>query len=961
MRIIFHFIFLLLTIPLVAQLPRVMLRNYNTDHGLASSESYIVFQDHLGYQWIGTDNGVSCFNGYEFKNFGSLDGLDDPVVTHFGEDQNKTLWACTLSGRLYRKDGNKFVAHPLNSLIVEKSGYFVQSFMIDEDKFYIGIIGRGILVVEMNGVNWYSDKNENIQVIQRKSKIAYASITNDFTPNIISINYNIDNKNYVFKEKIPGILINSLSRACTYNEDSILICNGMNFFVLTPTNLHTFSFKNNINSIAALNNKVFISYNNSNGVKQYDNIQNLLLDKGNVIISNIRGGGVTQDRNKLLWFNTIDNGIYMMPNENIKIFDKSHFDNYEFITSIAPVDSVSSYVLLRNGSIFYVNISSNTIKNIYSTKNGLGLNNLFFEKNTNQLYYLIAGYLLVFDNKLWKTLPLSVGGYQLYCNDRSKNLFTISHVGFNIISLKNHQFIFESYKKLPSIRTLSVLECKNGNTYIGNVNGLYNFKNEKLNQIDLKTGSSPIRIEALEELKDGTLVIGTKGRGLLLKKNENLSSITSANKLTSDMIECVHVDEEDNIWVGTLNGLNKLKLHNGEWEVSNYSTATGLPSNEINTIKSSGNTIWIGTPKGMAIIDNKKYFSITKFTKPIIERIEINNDEISKDQDISFSFNRNNIQIQYITLAYQKFGNILYRYRFNENSNWTTTSDKRITYIAPEGKHRFEIQSQNENYTWSESTFWKFSINPPWWKSWIFLSSAFLVICLAAYSFYRLRISQLKKIAKTENEKIQLQNKALQAQMNPHFLFNCLNSIQSLMVQGESENAVDYLSKFAKLVRNVLNTSNKEKITLESDLILLNNYLELEKIRFGEKLSYTISIANDIDQYDVMVPPLLIQPFVENAIIHGISPLVDKVGQLIISYQRIKNKLDIVIVDNGIGIYQAQKKKSLQNDRVSYGIETSKQRIKLLEIEQENYFIVEELTDDFGNIIGTKINIQIPI
>ena len=169
------------------------------------------------------------------------------------------------------------------------------------------------------------------------------------------------------------------------------------------------------------------------------------------------------------------------------------------------------------------------------------------------------------------------------------------------------------------------------------------------------------------------------------------------------------------------------------------------------------------------------------------------------------------------------------------------------------------------------------------------------------------------------------------------------------------------MSKFAKLVRNVLNTSNKEKITLESDLILLNNYLELEKIRFGEKLSYTISIANDIDQYDVMVPPLLIQPFVENAIIHGISPLVDKVGQLIISYQRIKNKLDIVIVDNGIGIYQAQKKKGLQNDRVSYGIETSKQRIKLLEIEQENYFIVEELTDDFGNIIGTKINIQIPI
>jgi len=961
MRIIFHFIFLLLTIPLVAQLPRVMLRNYNTDHGLASSESYIVFQDHLGYQWIGTDNGVSCFNGYEFKNFGSLDGLDDPVVTHFGEDQNKTLWACTLSGRLYRKDGNKFVAHPLNSLIVEKSGYFVQSFMIDEDKFYIGIIGRGILVVEMNGVNWYSDKNENIQVIQRKSKIAYASITNDFTPNIISINYNIDNKKYVFKEKIPGNLINSLSRACTYNEDSILICNGMNFFVLTPTNLHSFPFKNNINSIAALNNKVFISYNNSNGVKQYDNIQNLLLDKGNVIISNIRGGGVTQDRNKLLWFNTIDNGIYMMPNENIKIFDKSHFDNYEFITSIAPIDSVSSYVLLRNGSIFYVNISSNTIKNIYSTKNGLGLNNLFFEKNTNQLYYLIAGYLLVFDNKLWKTLPLSVGGYQLYCNDSSKNLFTISHVGFNIINLKNHQFIFESYKKLPSIRTLSVLECKNGNTYIGNVNGLYNFKNEKLNKIDLKTGSSTIRVEAIEELKDGTLVIGTKGRGIILKKNDKITTITSANKLTSDMIECIHVDNENNIWVGTLNGLNKLKQINENWEVVNYSTATGLPSNEINSIKSTNNIIWIATPKGLALIDNHKYFSTQNYSKPIIEKIECNNEPITTLQNVDLPYYMNNLQIRYITLVYQKFGNILYRYRFDENANWTITSDKTITYIAQEGKHKFEIQSQNENNTWSDSTIWSFSITPPWWKSWYFILIFITTLGIALYQYYRLRIKQIKDRATIEQEKIQLQNRALQAQMNPHFLFNCLNSIQNLIVLSKADLAVEYLSKFAKLIRNVLNNSHKDKITLEADLELLNNYLELEKIRFGDKLNYSIQIDNNIDQYDILIPPLLVQPFVENAIIHGISPLVNKVGHLNISYQLIMNKLDITIVDNGIGIYQAQKMKSLQSDRVSYGIETSKQRIKLLEINEEIYFVVEELIDKFGKINGTKINIQIPI
>jgi len=457
------------------------------------------------------------------------------------------------------------------------------------------------------------------------------------------------------------------------------------------------------------------------------------------------------------------------------------------------------------------------------------------------------------------------------------------------------------------------------------------------------------------------LVIGTKGRGIILKKNNSILSITSADRLTSDMIECIHVDEDDNIWAGTSNGLNKLKLINNRWEITNFSTATGLPSNEINTIKSSNGIIWIGTPKGLVIINDKKYSAIPNFSKPIIENITVNNEVTDISLSSTFPYNKNNIQIQYITLAYQKFGNILYRYRFDNAKNWTTTSDIRITYIALEGKHNFEIQSQNENNTWSESTFWTFTIKPPLWKSkWFIIGTSFLLL-LAGYKFYRLRINQLNNKAKIEQEKIQLQNRALQAQMNPHFLFNCLNSIQNLILIGKSDNAVDYLGKFAKLVRNVLNTSNKNKITLESDLALLHNYLELEKIRFGEKLNFNITVDQHIDQYDIMVPPLLIQPFVENAILHGIAPLLDKKGELQISYSLINNKLNIIIIDNGIGIYQSQKQKNYNNGRTSFGMETSKQRIKLLEKNQEIFFLVQELTNENGDISGTKINIQIPV
>ena len=121
-------LFLLFVTSISAQLPRVMLRNYTTDQGLASSEVQKIYQDHLGYQWIGTDNGISCFNGYEFKNYGPLDGLEDPVVLQIDEDTYNSLWVCTLSGRLFKKVGNRFIPHPKNKEIVEKTkGKNVQS------------------------------------------------------------------------------------------------------------------------------------------------------------------------------------------------------------------------------------------------------------------------------------------------------------------------------------------------------------------------------------------------------------------------------------------------------------------------------------------------------------------------------------------------------------------------------------------------------------------------------------------------------------------------------------------------------------------------------------------------------------------------------------------------------------------------------------------------------------------
>ncbi len=158
----------------------------------------------------------------------------------------------------------------------------------------------------------------------------------------------------------------------------------------------------------------------------------------------------------------------------------------------------------------------------------------------------------------------------------------MSYQGFYLVDTEKKELIFDSFRKFPVVRTLCALETSEHKFYIGNVNGLFEYKNGNLIQMDLLASNVPIRVEAIAELKDGSLVIGTKGHGILLRSKHKTQNFTTTDKLCSDMIEYVHVDREDNVWVGTLNGLNKITNITGQWQISSFSTASGLSSNEIN-------------------------------------------------------------------------------------------------------------------------------------------------------------------------------------------------------------------------------------------------------------------------------------------------------------------------------------------------------------------------------------------
>jgi len=278
--------------------------------------------------------------------------------------------------------------------------------------------------------------------------------------------------------------------------------------------------------------------------------------------------------------------------------------------------------------------------------------------------------------------------------------------------------------------------------------------------------------------------------------------------------------------------------------------------------------------------------------------------------------------------------------------------------------YHLEVQVKNENDNWGPSLVKTFTIHPPFYKTWWFISLIAVMMLLVVTYIYWYNIQRIKKDAQYSENIHRLERSALQAQMNPHFIFNCLNSIQNFILQNDKTQASHYLSAFAVLVRDTLNASSNGKVSLEDEVRMLENYMHLEKLRFGDKFTYEITVAKDIDPYDMELPPLLIQPFVENAILHGMKNAHNN-GKIQVKFDLETDTLIATIQDNGPGIFNKEniaQVSNIQNPETpkykSMGINITKSRLQYLQKgNKKETWRIHELKDEIGNVIGTQVQL----
>ena len=248
-------------------------------------------------------------------------------------------------------------------------------------------------------------------------------------------------------------------------------------------------------------------------------------------------------------------------------------------------------------------------------------------------------------------------------------------------------------------------------------------------------------------------------------------------------------------------------------------------------------------------------------------------------------------------------------------------------------------------------------INGPFWETWQSLSIVIMILGVIVYLFKEIRATQIHQKAQLA----EFEQSALRAQMNPHFIFNSLNAIQGYIAQGDKQSANRFLSRFSKLIRSALQHSRVTKVSLEDDLANLKSYIELEQMRFKGGFDFQINIAEEIDVSEITIPPMLIQPFVENAIVHGLANKEGN-GKIDIDFQSKNGALLVTVIDNGIGIETSKKQKAgIASSHKSVGMTITKRRLEMLSSDGENGNLqIQELKDEFGKVVGTKVSLQIP-
>ncbi len=577
--------------------------------------------------------------------------------------------------------------------------------------------------------------------------------------------------------------------------------------------------------------------------------------------------------------------------------------------------------------------------------------------------------------------------------DENNNFWLATNIGLCRINIEteNVDFFTNNKKDEKSIPHNDIYDLMLADTVLyvttGDGLSLYNFERNDFTTYripDSLTKDNVVKNNGLYDIvlgDDGRYYIGSYSCGLVAfnPETKDIKIAIPTGNFSSSMVYSIIPDKKGNLWASTNKGITKYNLYSKKTTI--YDVSDGLQGNEFTPnafLDYSKGLIFFGGFNGFTYFDPNEIYLETTQPKVIITSLRTNNDKlyryITDGDTIQLTYKDNSLEIEFATINLLRKNMVTFEYIMEDyDKEWSVynSAHRYAEYhrLRP-GTYTFRLRALNEVNVKSEKPLeLTIIIKPAWYQRIAFKIFVILTILISIVIIIRQRSKivlqkreQRKKINELEIQMNQLKQKTLQLQMNPHVIFNTLNSIQQYIINNDMENAVRYLSSFSRLMRKILNNSNERYIPLSDEMEAIRLYLELESMRLGNRFKYDIQIDNELNDEDIEIAPLIIQPFVENAIIHGLVPKKTD-SFLSMSLSKVaENKILCVIEDNGVGRkYSEQQKNENGGSHKSYGMSITKRRLEMLSRLSNDDFSVEiiDLYNDKGEPSGTRVNIVI--
>lgn len=1018
-------------------------KQYTTSDGLSHNVGFEILQTSDGLIWVGTDNGISKFDGFEFHNFGEEQGLQNPYVISLDEADDGTVHLGTYGGAHHVMVGD--------SLIKQENESPRTSIQLD-------ILSNGTIIIDGGTIGdseLYLKTPDDTSFVklhffQEGDSIGYFCTKPSIFEKLIRFNTKQEDQKKIIHSvsKNEGIQIYAY---CVTKEDQLWLSTNWGVFRFpfrqlsksTPAHLETPEKE----KIEILINYVFpkeskLSNQSFFGISE-DPSGNLWFGGKGVLAFRSKDGGGFRFYNKNIpqsYINRIavsptgriffatSNTIIAAQKADLYCYDLES-GNLNHLNELLGLQSALSFLLVDKEDYLWVSthggglycLFPQKIKN-YTIKDGLtnSFVHKFIETPDGSIWASTQSGLNIFQENAWKpyswlqTHDFASGGLAVKKNGQvciskpvTLDFFTLSQSTppnlvqphqinefweegkhflteqrliiqrldieagqkkFNDFLIKN-DILKELVRKVPDLSSFTTPVCfafSNDTLWIGiRSRGLYKIFDDQIEQYTKADGLPSNWINDIKLGPNGALWIGTKG-GISRYENKTFQNFYVADGLLSNWCQTLQFDHRGVLWIGTRRGLHYLQ----EGKIYVINSRQGLVADEINKMfEDNSHRLWVGTTQGISVIDNRMPQSIDIPPNAFLEKVELNGIDANMEQLLALS-SSTQLAIYFSCIAFQNPLDISFQYRFRADDEWVTTKNRSvISQNLEEGQYYFEVRARKLNSKWGQAKGISLEVIPPWWASKRFglLGGLFLGILIALIPFLVFRGRQRKKIEEAQmlNKLSRLELKALQAQMNPHFIFNALNAIMHFILNENKLQANLYLSKFARLMRLFLDASKSNYIVLDDELEMLRLYIDLEMLRFKDKFDFILETDPSIKSDSIEIPSMILQPLIENAINHG---LANKKGKGTLLLKLKKNEVSewhtFIVEDNGVGREAAAhiRKESLKKYK-SHAKNIIESRIQILNATFTEHIDIEtiDLMDNQGNAAGTRVEVKILI